>query len=139
MYGTSEYAIDRNTGQLYTIGDVDVTSINVYGGISNDEINGQGQESTLVPLKTTQATSTPITEAPRSIKETINPRSRAPLPTPKMATIHQEEESWTSSSTLSKPSGLAPIFNPHRANVQAVSSVSSLGEDEGIINDDEYE
>ena len=25
MYGTSEYAIDRNTGQLYTIGDIDVS------------------------------------------------------------------------------------------------------------------
>ena len=25
MYGTLEYAIDRNTGQLYTIGDIDVT------------------------------------------------------------------------------------------------------------------
>ena len=56
-----------------------------------------------------------------------------------MATINQEEESWTSSSTLSDPSGLAPIFNLYRANVQAVSSVTSLGEDEGIINDDEYE
>ena len=56
-----------------------------------------------------------------------------------MATIHQEVESWTSSSTLSKPLGPAPMFNLHRANVRAVSSVSSLGEDEGIINDDEYE
>ena len=29
MYGTSEYAIDRNAGQLYTIGDIDVTPINM--------------------------------------------------------------------------------------------------------------
>ena len=132
-----EYMIDRNTGQLYTIGDVDVTPINMYGGIPDDEVNGQAPESTLVPPKTPQATSTPITEAPRSVKETIIPRSR-PLPTPRMATIHQEVESWTSSSTLNEPSGPAPMFNLHRANVQAVSSVSSLGEDEGIIND-EYE
>ena len=56
-----------------------------------------------------------------------------------MATIHQEVESWTSSSTLSEPSGPVSMFNLHRSNVQDVSSVSSLGEDEGIINDDEYE
>ena len=30
MYGTSEYAIDRNTGQLHTIGDIDVTPINIW-------------------------------------------------------------------------------------------------------------
>ena len=117
MYGTSEYAIDRNTGQLYTLGDIDVTPINVYGGIPDDEINGKAPESTLVPSKTPQTTSTPITEAPRGVKETIIPKSRAPLPTPKIAIIHQEEESWTSSSTLSDPSGLAPMFNLHRANV----------------------
>ena len=56
MYGSSEYTIDRNTGQLYTIGDIDVTPINVYGGIPDDEVNGQALESTLVPPKTPQAT-----------------------------------------------------------------------------------
>ena len=117
IYGTSEYVIDRNTGQLYTVGDIDVTPINVYGGIPNDEVNGQVPESTLMLPKTPQATSTPITEAPRSIEEAGIPRSRTPLLTPKMATIKQEEESWTSSSTLSDPSGLAPILNLHRANV----------------------
>ena len=93
MYGTSEYAIDRNTGQLYTTGDIDVTPINVCGGIPDDEVNGQALDSTLVPPKTPQATSTPITEVPRSVKETVIPRSTAPLPTPRMATIHQEVES----------------------------------------------
>ena len=125
MYGTSEYAIDRNTGQLYTIGDIDVTPINVYGGIPDDEVNGQAPESTLVPPTTPQATSTPITEASRSVKETVISRSREPLPTPRMATIHQEVESWTSSSTFSEPLGPAPMFNLHRAKVRAVSSVSS--------------
>ena len=138
MYGTSEHVIDMNTGQLYTFRDIDVTSINVNGGIPNDEVNGQVPESTLIPPKTPQAASTPIIEAPTSVEEAIIPRSRAPLHTPRMATINQEEESWTSSSTLSGPSGLVPIFNLHRANVQAVSSVFSLGEDEAIINDDEY-
>ena len=61
-------------------------------------------------------------------EETVIPRSRAPLPTPRMATIHQEVESWTSCSTLSEPLGPAPMFNLHRANVQAVSSVSSFWE-----------
>ena len=93
MYGTSEYAIDRNTGQLYTIGDIDVTPINVYRGIPNDEVNGQEPESTLIPPKTPQATSTAIIEAPRSVEEAIIPRSRVPLLTPKMAKINQEEES----------------------------------------------
>ena len=75
----------------------------------------------------------------RSVEETVIPRSRAPLPTPRMVTIHQEVESWTSSSTLSEPSGPVPMFILHRPNVQTVLSVSSLGEDKGIINDDEYE
>ena len=70
MYGTSEYTIDRNTGQLYTIGDIDVTPISVYGGKFDNEVNGQVPESTLVPPKMPQATSTPITEVPRSVKET---------------------------------------------------------------------
>ena len=100
--------IDRNTGQLYTIGDIDVTPTNVYGGIPDDEVNGQALESTLVLPKTPKAISTSITEAPRSVEETVIPRSRAPFPTPRMATIHQEVESWTSSSTLSEPSGPAP-------------------------------
>ena len=42
MYGTSEYVIDRNTGQLYTIGDIDITPINMFGGIpDDDDMNGQ--------------------------------------------------------------------------------------------------
>ena len=69
MYGTLEYTIDRNTRQLYAIGDIDVTPINVYGGIPDDEVNGQVLESTLVPPKTPHATLTPITEVQRSVKE----------------------------------------------------------------------
>ena len=34
---------------------------------------------------------------------------------------------------------MVPIFNLNRANIQVASSVSSLDEGEGIINDDEYE
>ena len=57
-----------------------------------------------------------------------------------MPMISQEEdEAWTNSSTLSNPSMPAPQFNLNQVNMRAVSSVSSLGEDEGIINDKEYE
>ena len=71
------------------------------------------------------------------MEEVSMPSSKVPLPTLKMATISQKMESWTSSSTHSEPSGPTPIFNLNRANVRAVSSISSLGDDEGIINDDE--
>ena len=54
-------------------------------------------------------------EAPRSVEETSVPSSKVPLPTPKMATITQEMESWNCSNTLSEPSGPAPIFNLNRA------------------------
>ena len=49
MYGTTELAIDRNIGQLYTIGDIDVTPINLFGGIPDEDLNGQTTGSTLVP------------------------------------------------------------------------------------------
>ena len=52
-----------------------------------------------------------------------------------MPTITQEEEeAWTSSSTLNDPSMPAPQFNLNWANMRAASSV-----DEGIVNNDEYE
>ena len=83
--------------------------------------------------------STPVTEVPRSLESATVPPDSVPLPNPRMPTRHQEEETWTSSSTLSDPSVPTPHFNVHRANVRATSSVSSLEEGEGIVNDDEYE
>ena len=63
-----------------------------------------------------------------------------PLPTPGLPITHQEERGTsTSSSTHSDPPPIAPLFNINRANVEAASSVSSLDEGEGIVNDDEYE
>ena len=103
MYGTTEFAIDRNTGQLYTIRDIDVTSINLFGGIPDEELDGQITESTLVPLKTPQAMSTPVTEVPKSLENATVPPDSVPLPTPRIPIRHQEEETWTSSSTLSDP------------------------------------
>ena len=46
MYGTIEFAIDRNTRQLYTIRDIDVTPINLFGGIPDEKLDGQITEST---------------------------------------------------------------------------------------------
>ena len=52
--------------------------------------------------------STPVTEVPRSSKNTTVLQDSVPLPTPRMPTIQQEEETWTSSSTLSDPLMLTP-------------------------------
>ena len=55
--------------------------------------------------------STPVAEEPKSLESaTVSPDS-VPLPTPQIATRHQQEEMWTSSSTLSDPSVPTPHFN----------------------------
>ena len=59
MYGTTVFAIDRNTGQLYTTGDIDVTPINLFRGIPDEDLNEWTTRSTLVPPKTPQVMSTP--------------------------------------------------------------------------------
>ena len=92
IYGTTEFAIDINTGQLYTIRDIDVTPINLFGGILDEDLDGQTAESTLVPPKTPQAMSTPVTEVPRSLENATVPPDSVPLPTPRIPTRHQEEE-----------------------------------------------
>ena len=73
------------------------------------------------------------------MENTTVPPDSVPLPTPRIPTRHQEEETWTSSSTLSDPSVPMPHFNVNQANARTTSSVSSLEEGEGIVNDDEYE
>ena len=84
--------------------------------------------------------STPITEVPRSVPTELKMKDSMPLPTPMIPTTSQEERKLMSSTDVTDdvPSA-APIFNLNRANVQAASSVYSLDEGEGIINDDEYE
>ena len=111
MYGTTEFAIDRNMGQLYTIRDIDVTPISLFGGIPDEELDGQIAESTLVPPKTPQAMSTPVTEVPKSLEKATVHLDSVSLPTPRIPSRHQEEEMWTSSSTLSSPSVPTPHFN----------------------------
>ena len=97
-------------------------------------------ESTWIPPKTPQAMSTPITEIPGSSSSIPMTQDSVPLPTSRLPIAHQEErETSTSSSTNSNPPTTAPLFNINRANVGAASSVLSLDEGEGIINDDEYE
>ena len=140
MYSTIEFAIDRTTGQLYTIGDIDVTPINLFGGIPDEDLNGQVTESTWLPPKMPQAMSTPISDVSGSVPPILMTQDSVPLPTPRIPMACQEErEILTSCSTLSNPPITSSLFNINRANVRAASSVSSLEEGEGIVNDDEYE
>ena len=138
MYGTTDFAIDRSTGQLYKMGDLDVTPINLFGGIPDKNLHEQATESTRSLLKTPQAMSTPITEILRSVPTEVKMKDGIPLPTPMISTTSQEERKHLSGTDVTDdvPSA-APIFNLNRANVQVASSVSSLDEGEGIINDDD--
>ena len=84
--------------------------------------------------------STPITEVPGNTPPIMMTQDSVPLPTPRLPITHQKERrTSTSSSTHSDPSTTSPFFNINRVNVGAASSVSSLEEGKGIINDDEYE
>ena len=140
MYGTVEFAIDQTTGQLYTIGDIDVTPINLFGGTPDEDLNGKTTESTWIPSKIPQSMSTPITEVPGSTLPISMTQDSVLLPTPRLPITHREERGTsTSSSTHSDPPTTSPFFNINRVNVGAASSVSSLEEGDSIINDDEYE
>ena len=130
MYGTIEFAMDRTTGQLYTIGDIDVTPINLFRGIPDEDLNGQVTESTWLPPKMPQAMSTPILDVSGSVPPILMTQDSVPLPTPRIPMVHQEERgTLTSSSTLSNPPTTSSLFNIN----------NSLEEGEGIVNDDEYE
>ena len=84
--------------------------------------------------------STPITDVPRNVLIEVITKDSIPLPTPMIPTTSQEERKPRSSTDVTDDvSPVAPIFNLNRANIQVASSVSSLDEGEGIINDDEYE
>ena len=140
MYGTIEFAIDRSTGQLYKIGELDVTPINLFGGIPDEDLHDQATGSMRSLLKTPQAMSTPITEVPRSIPTELIMKDSIPLPTSMIPTTSQEERKLMSDTDVTDDvPATAAIFNLNRANVQAASSVSSLDKGEGIVNDDEYE
>ena len=140
MHGTMDFAIDRSTGQLYKIGDLDVSPINLFGGIPDKDLHEQATGSMSSLLKTPQAMSTPITEVPRSVLTELIMKDSIPLPTPMIPTTSQEKRKLMSGADITDdvPS-TAPIFNLNRANIQVASSVSSLNEGEGIVNDDEYE
>ena len=140
MYGTTDFAIDRSTGQLYKIGDVDVTPINLFGGIPDKDLREYATVSIRSLLKMPQAMSTPITDVPRNVPIEAIMKDSIPLPTPMILATSQEERKPRSSTDITDDvSPVAPIFNLNRANVQVASSVSSLDEGEGIVNDDEYE
>ena len=140
MYGTIDFAIDRSTGQLYKIGDVDVTPINLFGVIPDEDLREYATKSMRSLLKMPQAMSTLIIDVPRNVLIERITIDSIPLPTPMKPTTSQEERKPSSSTDVTDDvSPVAPIFNLNRANVQVASSVSSLDEGEGIVNDDEYE
>ena len=119
---------------------MDVTPINLFGGIPDEDLHDQATESMMSLLKTPQAMSTPITEVLRSVLTELIMKDSIPLPTPMIPTTSQEERKLMSDIDVTDDvPATAPIFNLNRANVQAASSVSSLDKSEGIINDDEYE
>ena len=140
MYGTTDFAIDWSTGQLYKIGDLDVTPLNLFGGIPDEDLHGHTTESMRFLLKTPQAMSTPITDVPRTVPTELIMKDSIPLSIPMISTTRQEERKPRSSTDITDdiPSAVS-IFNLNRANIQVASSVSSLDEGEGIVNDDEYE
>ena len=140
MYGTIDFAIDRSTGQLYKTGELDVTPINLFGGILDEDLHEIATGSMRSLLKIPQAMSTPITEVPKSVPTELIMKDSIPLPTPMIPTTSQEERKLMSDTDVTDDvPATAPIFNLNRANVQAAYSVSSLDEGKGIINDDEYE
>ena len=118
---------------------MDVTPINLFGGRPDEDLHDQATESMRSLLKTPQAMSTPITEVPKSVPTELIMKDSIPLPTPMIPTTSQEERKLMSDTDVTDdvPSA-ATIFNLNRANVQAASSISSLDEGEGIVND-EYE
>ena len=139
MYGTTEFAIDRSTGQLYKIGDVDMTPVNLFGGIPDEDLR-EDDVKTMTPTGKTPAMSTPITDVPRNMSNETIMKGNIPLPTPMIFPPSQEEGRTKSSTTVvADVSPEDPIFNLNRVNVQVASSVSSLEEGEGIVNEDEYE
>ena len=139
-YGTTEFAIDRSTGQLYKIGEVDVTPVNLFGGIPDERLHENDVETTTPLLKKPQAMSTPITDTSRSVSFEIEMKDNRPLPSSMNIPISQvEERTKNDMSVVEDVSSKTPIFNLNRANVQVASSVSSLEEGEGIANEDEYE
>ena len=124
------------------MGDLDVTPINLFAGIPDKDLHEQATESMRSLLKTPQAMSTPITEVPRSVPTELIMKDSISPPTPMIPTTSQEERKLMSDTDITDdvPSA-APIFNLNRANIQVVSSVSSLDEGEELmrVNDDEYE
>ena len=117
-----------------------MTPINLFGGIPDEDLHDQATGSTRSLLKTPQAMFTPITEVPRSVPTELIMKDSIPLPTPRIPTTSQKEKKLVSDTDVTDDvPATVPIFNLNRANVQAGSSVSSLEEGEGIINDDEYE
>ena len=117
MHGTTEFAIDRLTGQLYKIGDVDVTPVNLFGGIPDEDLREDDVKTMTSLLEKPQAMSTPITDVPRNISIETIMKDNLPLPTPMIFPTSQEEGRTKSSTTVAEDvSPEDPIFNLNRAS-----------------------
>ena len=92
LYGTTEFAIDRSTGQLYKIGDVDVTPVNLFGGIPHEHLRENDVETTTPLLRKPQAMSTPITDISRNVSFETETKDKRPLPSSMRTPISQVEE-----------------------------------------------
>ena len=84
--GTTEFAIDCSTGQLYKIGDVDVTPVNLFGGIPDEDLHEKDAKSMTSLLEKPQAMSTPITDVPRNMSNETIMEGNIPIPTPDIYT-----------------------------------------------------
>ena len=111
-----DFATDRTTGQLYRIGDLDMTPINLFGGIPDEDLHDQATGSTRSLLKTPQAMSTPITEVPRSVPTELIMKDSIPLPTSRIPTTSQKEKKLMSDTDVTDDvPATVPIFNLNRA------------------------
>ena len=98
---------------------MDVTPINLFGGIPDEDLHEYATESMRSLLKMPQATSTPITNVPRNVPIEAITKDSIPLPTPMIPTTSQEERKPRSSTDVTDDvSPAAPIFN---LNVQVAS------------------
>ena len=116
-----------------------MTPVNLFGGIPDEDLRGNDVKTTTSLLEKPQAMSTPITDVPRNMSNETIMEGNIPIPTHMIFIPSQEEGRTKSSTTVEDVPPEGPIFNLNRVNVQVASSVSSLEEGEGIVNEDEYE
>ena len=79
---------------------MDVTPINLFGGIPDEDLREYATVSMRSLLKTPQAMSTLITDVPRNVPIEVIMKDSIPLPTPMIPTTSQEERKPRSSTDV---------------------------------------